>query len=58
MKDIKYYLNNIEARVSKKINGAEWQRLYVEKHGATMNELCLIYLENQNSGAPIYLWEL
>jgi gamma-glutamyl:cysteine ligase YbdK (ATP-grasp superfamily) len=57
-KDIKYYLENIEKRMEKRTNGAEWQRQFVESRNATMNELCLHYIEQQNSGAPVHLWEI
>jgi len=56
--DIDLYLGVIEARIRSGRNGAEWQRAYVERHGADMRALTLAYAARQRSGAPVHEWEL
>ena len=56
--DIGHYLGIIRERVTTGQNGAEWQRLWVDRHGADMQELTLAYLQQQKSGLPVARWEL
>jgi gamma-glutamyl:cysteine ligase YbdK (ATP-grasp superfamily) len=56
--DNEYYLGIIEARVKSGRNGAEWQRSYVEKHGADMRALTVAYAAHQRSGAPVHEWDV
>jgi len=54
----RYWLDIIAERVASGQNGAAWQRAYVERHGADMQELTLAYLERQASGLPVHVWPL
>lgn len=56
--DISHYLEVIEKRVSQRQNGALWQRGYVERHGADMQQLANAYMERQRSGEPVYAWTM
>lgn len=55
-KDIQYYLDIIEQRVSTGQNGATWQRRYIETHGKDMRAMTLAYLKNQKTGKPVHSW--
>ena len=54
----RYWLDIIAERVASGRNGAAWQRAYVERHGADMQELTGAYLERQASGLPVHVWPL
>jgi hypothetical protein len=56
--DIDKYMGIIEKRVESGQNGAEWQRLYVARHGRDMTALTLRYLHHQNTGLPVAEWEI
>jgi len=56
--DINENLEIIEGRVRSGMNGAGWQRAYVEKNNATMSELTSAYLERQKSAYPVHQWLL
>jgi hypothetical protein len=56
--DIKDYLAIIYERVTKRQNGAEWQRAFVHKHGRDMKALLAAYIERQNAGEPVHEWTL
>ena len=56
--DIKKYLCIIEQRVLGGMNGANWQRQYVARHGHDMRQLLQAYRERQSSGLPVHEWEL
>jgi len=53
-----HYLQIVDRRVATNRNGAAWQRAYVAKHHADMQELTLAYMERQHSGAPVHEWSL
>ncbi|MFV2055269.1 MAG: glutamate--cysteine ligase [Thiohalomonadales bacterium] len=57
-RSIGYYLDIIEKRVQTGMNGAAWQRGFVEKYGADMTKLTAVYIENQNSGLAVHEWEI
>jgi len=56
--EIRYWLDIIAERVASGQNGASWQRAYVERHGADMQQLTHAYLERQASGLPVHAWPL
>lgn len=57
--DIEKYLDNIiMKRIEKKINGAKWQKLFVQKHGKDYNRLVINYYKNQNSGKAVHEWPI
>lgn len=53
-----HYLEIVARRVATDRNGAAWQRAYVTKHHADMQELTLAYQERQHGGAPVHEWPL
>jgi gamma-glutamyl:cysteine ligase YbdK (ATP-grasp superfamily) len=57
-RDIKKYLCIIEQRVVSNMNGANWQREYVARHGHDMHQLLAAYRERQSSGLPVHEWDL
>ena len=56
--DIDKYLGIIEQRTNNSCNGAAWQRAFIAKYGKDMKSLTKAYLERQNSGEPVHLWDL
>ncbi len=54
--DINEYLQIIEQRLERGINGARWQRAWVEKYGHDMPALTGAYLQRQESGDPLHEW--
>lgn len=54
--DIDQYLGIIAERAASKQNGAQWQRDYVAKHDADMNDLVAAYLERQQTNIPVHRW--
>lgn len=50
------YLDIIAQRVESGINGAAWQRAWVEKHGRDMRALTAAYLKHQLTGEPVHTW--
>jgi gamma-glutamyl:cysteine ligase YbdK (ATP-grasp superfamily) len=56
--DIRLWLDIIEARVRARRTGADWQRLFVRRHGADMQQLTWAYLARQASGKPVHEWDL
>ncbi len=54
----KEYLQIIEQRLEHGINGARWQRAWVEKHGRDMSGLTGAYLQRQESGDPLHEWTI
>jgi hypothetical protein len=56
--DIDYYMGIIEQRVQKGLNGATWQRQYVEKHKCDMRQLTEAYAEHQHTGDPVHKWSV
>ena len=56
--DRESYLDIIAARVCTGMNGANWQRAFVAKHGADMTALTAAYIERQESGEPVHEWTI
>ena len=56
--DSREYLQIIEQRLRNNINGARWQRAWVEKHGRDMQALTEAYLKRQESGEPLHGWTI
>ncbi len=56
--DSREYLQIIEQRLRSNINGARWQRAWVEKHGRDMQALTQAYLKRQESGEPLHGWTI
>lgn len=57
VRDIDKYLEIIRTRTEKGINGAVWQRSFVEKYGKDMQALTRAYIDRQNSGEPVHQWD-
>lgn len=55
--DINLYLGTIRKRVEKSLNGAAWQRGFVNKYGKDMQALTAAYIDRQNSGEPVHDWD-
>jgi len=56
--DIWRYLDIISGRARNKQNGATWQRRYVAKHGASMQEMLDAYIILQQTEIPVHEWPL
>ena len=54
--DIARYLDVVRRRILGGQDGATWQHLFVDRHGADFLQLTASYLENQRSGAPVHEW--
>lgn len=55
--DIERYLGIIQARVETGQTGSEWQRQFVQRHDADMQQLCLSYFKHQQTGKPVHEWD-
>ncbi len=53
-----YWLGIIQARVDSRLNGAAWQRAWVEKNGNDMRGLMEAYIERQIIGKPVHEWKI
>jgi gamma-glutamyl:cysteine ligase YbdK (ATP-grasp superfamily) len=56
--DIDKYLGIIEGRARTAMNGAAWQRAWVERHGRKMEALTEAYYRQQTAGQPVHTWDL
>ena len=56
--DIDRYLGVIRARCESRQNGATWQRAYVAKHNANMEDMLKAYLDRQQTELPVHEWPL
>lgn len=56
--EIEKYLGVIKERVSNGLNGATWQRRWVEQHGVDYPRLAQTYLEYQESNQPVHTWPI
>lgn len=54
--DIDEYLGIIGARTENSLNGATWQRQWVARHGANMEELVKAYHALQQQDIPVHTW--
>lgn len=58
-RDVETYLRDImHRRVMTGRTGADWQRGFVDVHGANFQALTEAYVENQMSGEPVHEWIL
>jgi len=57
-KDIDFYLGIIQQRLENGQNGSTWQRNFLNQHGSNMQQLVQNYINNQNSGRAVHLWEI
>ncbi|MEJ2130031.1 MAG: glutamate--cysteine ligase [Gammaproteobacteria bacterium] len=58
LSEIGEYLGVIEARVVSRLNGAEWQRRWIERHGRDMKALTQAYIERQHADKPVHEWSV
>jgi hypothetical protein len=56
--DRQTYLEVITERLRSGMNGSNWQRAFVSKHGADMTALAAAYIERQESGKPVHEWTI
>ena len=56
--DRQIYLEVITERLRTGMNGTNWQRAFVSKHGADMTALTAAYIERQESGKPVHEWTI
>ncbi|HSG88727.1 MAG TPA: hypothetical protein VLA56_05920 [Pseudomonadales bacterium] len=56
--EIEHYLAIIEGRVQSRVNGACWQRRWVERHGRDFAGLTRAMLERQATGVPVHRWAI
>ncbi|MEN8175133.1 MAG: glutamate--cysteine ligase [Pseudomonadota bacterium] len=52
------WLGIIRDRIRMRRTGADWQRLWVQRHGADLQAMTLQYLENQATDDPVHSWPL
>lgn len=50
------YLHVIRERATRRVNGALWQRRFVQRHGHDMRALVAAYAEHQLRGRPVAQW--
>jgi len=56
--EVAAWLGIIAGRVRMGQTGADWQRAFVQRHGADMTLLTGAYLERQRRGRPVHEWTL
>jgi len=56
--DADYWLDILQQRTESGINGATWQRNWVDQHGKDFDQLTLSYLENQATNKPVHSWKI
>jgi len=56
--EVTHWLAIIAGRLETGCNGATWQRGWVERHGPDMSAMANAYLDNQESGRPVYRWAI
>ena len=54
--EIDAYLGIIEARVEGDINGARWQRQWIDENGLDLHGLVHAYKVQQDTGLPVHEW--
>lgn len=54
--DIDYYLGIIQARLENGQNGCAWQRKFLMQHDGNSQQMIQNYIDNQNSGQAVHLW--
>ena len=52
------YLDVIRDRLAHGLNGAAWQRRWVERHGRDLSGLTAAMLERQRTGIPVHRWTI
>lgn len=56
--EVDKYLGIIKDRVASGMNGATWQRSWVEAHGNDLAGLTRSYFTHQESNEPVHTWDL
>lgn len=57
--EVKYYMDEIIfQRIKKGVNGAVWQKAFIHMKGKRFQELIECYIENQQTGKPVHLWDI
>lgn len=56
--DVGRYMDIIEARLRTGRNGADWQRRFVDKHGADMQALAQAMRDQQRAETPVHEWKI
>ena len=56
IEEISAYLDIIAARVDLGLNGAKWQRRWIDQHGLDWHALVRAYKEQQDTGRPVHEW--
>lgn len=56
--EAKRFIDPIRGRAQNGMNGAAWQRGWVNCYGRDFQGLTAVYLENQNKGRPVHTWTL
>ena len=56
--DSEHYLGIIEARARRSATGTDWQRAWVDRHGADMAALTEAYSRRQQEGQPVHEWDV
>jgi len=54
--DVDHYLGIVEQRVRSGHNGAAWLRAYRARHDCGMDELTMVYMEQQRTRRPVHEW--
>ncbi len=53
-----YWLGIIRSRLKSGLNGSNWQRAWVKRHGPNMQRLTEAYIKQQESGRPVHQWSV
>ncbi len=53
-----YYINILRARIESRQTGAQWQRDFIGRYGSNFFNMTANYLHHQQSGRPVYEWEI
>ena len=56
--DVDHFLQIIEARTECGQNGAVWQRACAQKAKGNLEQMTRTYLNHQETGTPVHLWEI
>lgn len=56
--EIDEYLDILQGRTETGQNGASWQRIWIEKHGADFEGLIRAYVDLQETDEPVHTWSI
>lgn len=56
--DSGFYLGVMEERVRSGLNGAAWQRAYIQRHGREFHGMLSAYHRHQQRDVPVHTWEV